>query len=113
MTLGSENGFAPAFHPRDDDLEKESVVTHQPPNDSLEYNSSDYDGMNSAKDNLSSAEETEFRKREKEKESLLPSSALKPTLSTVTVPLSTVEIVPKTREEIEAEAYSAGAVKSS
>ena len=53
-----------------------------------------------------------FSKREREKETSLPSAKI-PAHISMTSSSPRIETAPKTRQEIEAGAYSAGAVKSS
>ena len=93
----------------EDKLSKESAISYQRPN-SIEYIRGS-DGTNSSND-YQTSKEIKFRKREREKESLLP-SARRPANVTAPASYSRFETAPKTREEIEAGAYSAGAVKSS
>lgn len=108
MVLKSESGFAPYLSPCDSTM-RDSAVRHQPHNN-VEYNR--------GSDRTSSLKNDEFpmemnnRKRRREKD-ILPTRTIRPAHVTVSTANLRVEPAPKTREQIEAGAYYAGAVKSS
>lgn len=105
MILRKEDGFLPYVHLYDDNIKNQRYGRVE--NSSRDSNG----GITSSKDYQPSIE-TKFNKREREKETLLPSAKI-PAHDSMTSSSSKFEIAPKTRQEIEAGAYSAGAVKSS
>jgi hypothetical protein len=108
MVLKSESGFAP-YLSNCDSATKDSALRYQ------SYNDVEYDRgseRTSSLKNIQFPEEMNNRKRDREKD-ILPTPTVRPAHVTVSIATLKVEPAPRTRQEIEAGAYNAGAVKSS
>lgn len=105
MILRKEDGFLPYVHLYDDNMKNQRLGR-------VEDNSKDSNGGIILSKDYQPSIEMKFNKREREKETLLPSAKI-PAHVSLTSSSPNIEIAPKTRQEIEAGAYSAGAVKSS
>jgi hypothetical protein len=108
MVLKSESGFAPYLSLYNSPME-DSALRHQPHNN-VEYDRGS-DRTSSLK-NIQVPKEMNYRKRDREKD-VPPTRTVRPAQVTVSTPTLRVESAPRTRQEIEAGAYNAGAVKSS
>ena len=105
MILRREDGFLPYVHLHDDNMKNQRF-------DRIENRNRDSNKETTlSKDNQPSIE-MKFIKREREKETSLPSAKI-PAHYSMTSSSPRIEPAPKTRQEIEAGAFSAGAVKSS
>jgi hypothetical protein len=108
MILKSESGFAPYLSHYSSPI-KDSALRHQP-HYSVEYDRGS-DRSSSLKNNQFPTE-MNYRKRDREKD-ILPTRTIRPAHATVSTPTLKVDRAPRSRQEIEAGAYNAGAVKSS
>lgn len=108
MVLKSESEFAPYVSPYNTPT-KDSAVRHQPDNNVEYHGGSD---RTSSLQNIQFPKEMNYRKRDREKD-VSPTRTVRPAHVTDRKANLRVEPAPRSRQEIEAGAYNAGAVKSS